>query len=908
MAPNYRWIVYIVYIFLFLWNHATRSSNLQLLRPKTGGTPIHKLWKEFCNTEVIKLKGCGPKTASCLEKMNIETVRDLLLHLPVSIKDRSHLNSLQSIQMGEYGTFEVSLKSCIDPVGNRPAKVLTTDILSGLPLDIVYFTMDIPGRKIAWWELKKTFVNGKKFWVHGRISTSKMTGKPELINPTFLNEALESKRDETFTIESQYPLSIGLKLSKLKVLIKSSLEIFNALLVQVEDRRDFEWVSEETLLNLSMPSLVEAIAQVHAPATEDELSACAPARRRLAFEELVSLYLKLKIIKENEVLDQQQAENNFTMPSHSIIPLNAGGGAFCLTVHNYTSEDLQRIKEYETEYVIVGDEVTEGGKSHLQIYFRTKNAITFSKIKQDFTTAHIEFAKGTDKQNKEYCSKQKVLYESGTPCEKRHDARLWSEIFRSKVLPYSLTSSQKKSLSEITEDLKEDHRMVRLLQGDVGSGKTVVSLNAMLDVVNARKIVLVLAPTEVLARQHYEIISSCFSGIQEFYEVNDIDESNGILPKVGIVTSSVKLDQRDRIEKGLQSGEYGVLVGTHALFQDRLYTFLVGLKNTIGLVVIDEEQRFGVNQRDKLAKLSNVLFTTATPIPRSLSLILQDSVAVSTIIDKPKVRRSIETVLLEDHLSQNVMKRVIANIPFGTKAIWVTPMISPTRNWDSDDSLTSSSSEVDADFKSSSTFGVSAFERYEEMCRLCPGKIGILHGKLDSMAKEEVIEKFRSGEINVLVSTTVIEVGLDIPDASICVVDQANRFGLSQLHQIRGRVGRGKAPVNEKLENAFCVLLYQKCRGEEFDDREYIAPEKLKILQDTSDGFRISEADLEMRGPGDFFGSKQHGISELKIASLTHHRDLLEMAKAVAVEIDTSSGCNSNPSTVSFLTEGLFPF
>merc|ERR1711991_25323 len=458
-----------------------------------------------------------------------------------------------------------------------------------------------------------------------------------------------------------------------------------------------------------------------------------------------------------------------------------------------------------------------------------------------------------------------------------------------------LTVSQQTSIREITSDLQEDRQMVRLLQGDVGSGKTVVSLSAILSVLDAGKIAIVMAPTLILAQQHYDIITNCVSSVHILDERHEARR-----PKIGMITGSTAKEERMKIKEGLYNGEYGVLVGTHTLFQNEFYQFLESL-DTIGLVVIDEEQRFGVTHRNKIASLSNVLFTTATPIPRSLSLMLQDCIKISTIDDKPAIKRSVKTVVMEQHLSDALIKRIIANIPFGTKAIWVTPLISrSTQESIQSSSLLSSPLDSGGNVVNSPSSGASATERYEEISKLCPGKVGLLHGRLDPKAKEEVVKRFRSGEINILVSTSIIEVGIDIPDVSICVIDQADRFGLSQLHQIRGRVGRGAAPVKERLKNPFCVLLYGKSKDKPHNECDTL--EKLKILEDSDDGFHISAADLEMRGPGDLFGSRQHGVSGWKFVSLLHHKDLIEWSKTVATEIH-----RSDQDALSFLTQGLFP-
>ena len=352
------------------------------------------------------------------------------------------------------------------------------------------------------------------------------------------------------------------------------------------------------------------------------------------------------------------------------------------------------------------------------------------------------------------------------------------------VLPFALTSCQVKASQEISQELRESHRMARCVQGDVGSGKTLVAIMGMLHTIEAGKQCALLAPTEILANQHYEVITELFNSISE-----RIPDRKG--PTVRLVTGSVKGKARDVLLEEMRTGAVDVVVGTHALITDAVADSF----RDLGLVVIDEEQRFGVNQRDALADRTNVLYTTATPIPRSLMLLVKDGYSVSTLDEKPPAKRPVKTVLVGVSLTDKVISRIQANIDYGSKIFWVTPCLSPSANMP----------------------GSSVQERYDQLNNLFPGRVAILHGQMSAAEKAEVMETFSQAEspISVLVSTTVVEVGVDVPDASICVIDRADQFGLSQMHQIRGRVGRGDKPAREILEECYCVLLYDDSEQEE---------------------------------------------------------------------------------------------
>lgn len=428
-------------------------------------------------------------------------------------------------------------------------------------------------------------------------------------------------------------------------------------------------------------------------------------------------------------------------------------------------------------------------------------------------------------------------------------------------LPFKLTNCQRTAIDEVWEHMGTRERMVRCVQGDVGSGKTLVAILAMLRAVEDGKQAAMLAPTEILAKQHYNVIREHLQLIRT--QLTKSDGKVHTRPTVALLTGGLRGKKRESLLEEIRSGNVDVIVGTHALLTDSASSSMAAL----GLVCIDEEQRFGVEQRDFLGDRTNVIYTTATPIPRSLMLVAQEGHSISTLVEKPPTKRPIQTSLVGISHADRLIERIRLQIPNGSKVFWVTPCLQP----------------------SSSMIGSSALERFEQLSAIFPGKVALLHGKMSSEEKEESMERFseRDGEISILVSTTVVEVGVDVPDASICVIDRAENFGLSQIHQIRGRIGRGLKPDRETLDECFCVLLYQDL-GE--SDADALSPKaKLQILARSNDGFEIAESDLKLRGPGDIFGLRQHGSADYRAASVMDHSHLLGDAMKMAIEIFNAS-------------------
>ncbi|WP_322414249.1 ATP-dependent DNA helicase RecG [Mesorhizobium huakuii] len=393
------------------------------------------------------------------------------------------------------------------------------------------------------------------------------------------------------------------------------------------------------------------------------------------------------------------------------------------------------------------------------------------------------------------------------------------------ALPYSLTASQEFALAEINADLADPERMLRLLQGDVGSGKTVVALLAMARAVEAGGQAALMAPTEILARQHLATIAPLAAKV-------------GL--RIAILTGREKGRERTETLAGLASGEIDIVVGTHALFQETV-TF-----HDLVLAVIDEQHRFGVHQRLAITAKGDapdMLVMTATPIPRTLVLTAFGDMDVSKLTEKPAGRQPIRTVTLPLERLDELVGRMEDAVAGGQKIYWICPLVEE-------------SEEIKL---------MSAEDRFASLKPLFGDRIGLVHGRMKGAEKDEAMRAFKEGETRILIATTVIEVGVDVPDATVMVIEHAERFGLAQLHQLRGRVGRGDKPSS-------CVLLYKDPLGE-------TAKRRLSVMRETEDGFLIAEEDLKLRGEGELLGTRQSGTPGFQVARIEAHADLLEAAR-----------------------------
>lgn len=398
------------------------------------------------------------------------------------------------------------------------------------------------------------------------------------------------------------------------------------------------------------------------------------------------------------------------------------------------------------------------------------------------------------------------------------------------ALPWALSAAQEAALAEIAADLASPQRMQRLLQGDVGSGKTVVALLAMLVAVEARAQAALVAPTEILARQHLETLTRLTSG-------------SGVT--VALLTGRDKGKGRDEILARLAAGEIDLIVGTHALFQNDVQF------HSLALAVIDEQHRFGVHQRLTLAAKGqrdsggiDLLVMTATPIPRTLALTAYGDMDVSLLRDKPPGRQPVETRTIAIDRLDEVVDGICRRVDAGGQVYWVCPLVEESEHIDI----------------------AAAEERFMTLqSRLGKQSVGLVHGRMKATEKDAAMSDFAAGRTKVLVATTVIEVGVDVPQATVMVIEHAERFGLAQLHQLRGRVGRGGLPGS-------CLLLFASPLGE-------IAKSRLKIMRETEDGFTIAEEDLRLRGAGDILGTRQSGLPEFRMVDLAAHGELLAAAR-----------------------------
>ena len=400
------------------------------------------------------------------------------------------------------------------------------------------------------------------------------------------------------------------------------------------------------------------------------------------------------------------------------------------------------------------------------------------------------------------------------------------------ILPFKLTKAQLRVLQEIDENMESEKSMNRLLQGDVGSGKTVVAMITAYKAVKSGYQAAILAPTAILATQH--MVN--FEKILNHFDI-----------KCELLISGISKKKKEDILERLKNGEIDILIGTHAMLEEN-----VEFKN-LGLVVTDEQHRFGVKQRTKIAQKGqnpDVLVMSATPIPRTLALILYGDLDISIIDELPPNRKKIETFAVGKNMTDRVNAFVKKQIEEGRQAYVVCPLVEENEEMD-----------LKSVEKLYEMYSKEIFSQY---------RVAYIHGKMKAREKDSIMEQFKKKEIDILISTTVIEVGVDVPNANIMVIENAERFGLAQLHQLRGRVGRGEY-------QSYCILKFEG-KGENTRKR-------MKVMCDTNDGFIISEKDLELRGAGDFFGTMQHGLPEFKIANLFEDVETLKLVQSVAMKI-----------------------
>jgi ATP-dependent DNA helicase RecG len=650
------------------------------------------------------LPGVGPKVGKLLDKLvgqgdSGARILDLLFHLPTGTIDRRHRAKIADAPLDQIVMIEAIVVEhrAPPPRSRAPHKVLVEDETGDV---LLIFFLANP----AW--IEKSLPVGERRFISGKLEL--WEGHRQMVHP---DRIVDAEGLATMPlVEPVYGLTEGLAPRALAKFIGAAL----ARLPKLPD-----WLAQTRAKPPGLPTFSAALETLHHPAEPEAIAPMAPARLRLAFDELLAHQLALAL-----------------------------------------------------------------------------------------TRANLRRAVGRGSQG------------DGSR----------SDAIRA-ALPFALTSAQENALAEIRRDLAAPERMLRLLQGDVGSGKTIVALLAMAEVVEAGRQAALMAPTEVLARQHYESLQK-YTG------------SAGL--HLALLTGRDTAAARTRTLAALAAGEIDIVIGTHALFQES-----VGFRD-LGLAVVDEQHRFGVHQRLALGAKgtgTDILVMTATPIPRTLVLACFGDMDVSTLRDKPPGRQPIETRALPLERIGDVVARLQSAVADGARAYWICPLVAESEALD-----------------------VAAVEeRYAALKDIFGSKIGLVHGKMKGAERDAAMAAFARGDIKVLVATTVVEVGVDVPEASIIVIEHAERFGLAQLHQLRGRVGRGRA-------KSTCLLLYKAPLGE-------TAKARIEIMRETEDGFRIAEEDLRLRGGGDAIGTQQSGLPGFRLAQIDIHADLLKLAHAEAHNI-----------------------
>ncbi|MGR3813129.1 MAG: ATP-dependent DNA helicase RecG [Cognatishimia activa] len=645
---------------------------------------------------LTKLEGVGPKIAQNMAGLGVEKPRDLLFSLPYSLVDRRRRETIQGADLPGIVTVEVEIGRHRPPRNRNGAyRVTVQDAKTSFQLVFFHARGDY---------LKKQLPEGSVRLVSGRVEL--FDGVGQMVHPDHMVPVEDAGQIPEF--EPVYPLTAGVTQKVMTKAARSAVATAPLLA---------EWIDPAQKDKAGWPDWRDAIEAAHSPQALGEISATAPARERLAYDEFLAHQLTL-------ALARQQTRR----------------------------------------------------------------------------------ARGIESQA---------------------NGRLQSKVLQ--ALPYRPTGAQTRAISEISDDMARPVRMNRLLQGDVGAGKTLVAFMSLLVAIEAGGQGVMMAPTEILARQHME-------------GLHPLAEQAGVV--VEILTGRDKGKDRAAKLAALERGDIHILVGTHAVFQAD-----VNFKD-LRLAIVDEQHRFGVRQRLELGKkgaAADVLVMTATPIPRSLALAQYGDMDVSVLDEKPPGRQPIQTVMVSDERISEVVERLRKAVHEGKQAYWVCPLVDESEILD----LTA------------------AEERFKHLrAALGEGVVGLVHGQMPPAEKDAAMKAFQNGETQILVATTVIEVGVDVPKATIMVIERAEIFGLAQLHQLRGRVGRGS-------EASTCLLLYQSPLSES-------GTKRLTVMRETNDGFRIAETDLEMRGAGDLIGTAQSGVPRFRIADMESQAHLMQIAQTDA--------------------------
>jgi ATP-dependent DNA helicase RecG len=662
--------------------------------------------------DVRELKGVGDAMAEKLAKLHLNTVQDLLFHLPIRYQDRTRVVPIGQLRFGDEAVIEGQVTGAEIKMGKRRSLLCRIKDHTGtLCLRFFHFSA----------AQKKQLESGKRVRCFGEIRRG--SSGFEIYHPEYKMISEDETQEESAQLTPIYPLTEGLTQTKIRQLCEQALERLTPYNLQ-------EWLPDEIRTQFSLPPLSDAIHFLHHPSREANLellrSGTHPAQYRLSFEELMAHQLSL-----------------------------------------------------------IGKRM---------------------KAKQD-SAIKVPTAGELSQQLLQH-------------------------------LPFSPTNAQSRVFQEILNDLGSGHPMLRLVQGDVGSGKTLVAALAAASVVQAGYQVAVMAPTEILAEQHYINFTQWF-------------EPLGL--KVAWMIGKLKGKTREKELADIASGAANIVVGTHALFQDTVNF------ERLALAIIDEQHRFGVHQRMALREKGmkhgfqpHQLIMTATPIPRTLAMSAYADLDCSIIDELPPGRTPVNTIVVSDQRRQEVIDRVKSACEEGKQAYWVCTLIEES------EALQCQAAED------------TAILLQEQLGNL---SIGLVHGRLKAQEKADIMARFKAGEIQLLVATTVIEVGVDVPNSSLMVIENPERLGLAQLHQLRGRVGRGQTASH-------CVLLYKAPLGQQ-------GKERLSTMRETSDGFKIAEKDLELRGPGELLGTRQTGLWEFKVADLQRDKGLLDDVQKAATLLHT---------------------
>ena len=654
---------------------------------------------------IASLPGVGPKTGKQFDRLLERGAAgarliDILLHLPHATIDRRERPKISEAPRDQVVLLEARVVEHRPPSGRYakgPYRVLVEDDTGDLQLVFFHSNVD--------W-IQKSLPVGEVRWISGRLELYE--GHLQMTHPDKVLDATGLARLPP--VEPVYGLTEGLYQRNVARAAQEALKRLPALP---------EWRDPVDLKLRASPNFAAALARLHGPEAPADIAPDAPARIRLAFDELLASQLALMMVRA-------------------------------------------RMRD--------------------------------------------ERGRGT-----------------------RGDGVIAGKILAG--LPFSPTNAQTAALAEIRSDMADDKRMLRLLQGDVGSGKTLVALLAMATAVEAGRQAALMAPTEILARQHYE-------------RLGPLGATAGL--RMALLTGRDTAAKRRRTLAELAAGDIDILIGTHALFQEEVRFA------DLALAVVDEQHRFGVHQRLALGEKGaavDILVMTATPIPRTLVLTYFGDMDVSTLREKPAGRQPIDTRAMPLERIGDLIEAVKRATAAGAQVYWVCPLVAENEELD-----------VSA-----------AHDRHADLQRIFGDRVGLVHGQMKGADKDAAMEAFSRGETSILVATTVIEVGVDVPNATIMVIEHAERFGLAQLHQLRGRVGRGSGKSS-------CLLLYRAPLGE-------VAAARLAIMRETEDGFRIAEEDLKLRGEGEVLGARQSGTPGFRLADLAVHADLLPRAREEAANI-----------------------